>query len=340
MMRRILFSGINVLALVGLLAAPMTARGETVNMAMDWILNGKHSPFFMGIDKGFYKKAGIDVKINRGFGSSNTVKDVASGATAYGFADSGSVIIGKGRGAKVKILGIIHDKLPHVLYSLAKTGIKTPADLKGKTIGAPVGDAVRTIFPAFARTNGLKPDSDYSWITISPAAKPPSLLSGKVDVITNYATDGPPLFTKAAKLGKKINVIAFPDWGVDIYSNGFVTQENRIRSNPGQVRRVVDAVFRSWAWAVENPTETIDLYINYVPAISKDLARQQLAIAIDLLMTKNAKKHGIGFVVKSKMDKTIDIIAKYMSDKLKSRPSGKDVYTNEFLPKLFPKRKM
>ena len=227
-----------------------------------------------------------------------------------------------------------------MLYSLAKTGIKTPADLKGKTIGAPVGDAVRTIFPAFARTNGLKPGSDYSWLTISPAAKPPSLLSGKVDVITNYATDGPPLFTKAAKLGKKINVIAFPDWGVDIYSNGFVTQENRIRSNPGQVRRVVDAVFRSWAWAVENPTETIDLYINYVPAISKDLARQQLAIAIDLLMTKNAKKHGIGFVVKSKMDKTIDIIAKYMSDKLKSRPSGKDVYTNEFLPKLFPKRKM
>ncbi|MFQ5692723.1 MAG: ABC transporter substrate-binding protein, partial [Nitrospinota bacterium] len=267
------------------------------------------------------------------------VSNVAAGSTDYGFADSGSVIIGKGRGAKVKLLGIIHDKLPHVVYSLASTGIKSPADLRGKKIGAPVGDAIRTIFPAFARANGLDPNKDYTWITITPAAKPPSLLKGRVDAITNYVTDGPPLFVQAAKLGKKINALAFPDWGVDIYSNGFATQESRIRNNPGQVRRVVRAVFRSWAWAVENPDKTIELYRKYVPAISPDLARKQLDIAIDLLMTENAKKHGIGFIVKSKMEKTVNIIAKYMSDKLKSRPKVEDLYTNEFLPKLFPKRK-
>jgi NitT/TauT family transport system substrate-binding protein len=339
-MRRVLFVGISFLAMVGLLAAPLTARAETVSMAMDWVLNGKHSPFFMGTDKGFYKEAGLEVKINRGFGSSTTVKDVAAGSTEYGFADSGSVIIGKSRGAKVRLLGVIHDKLPHVIYSLGKTGIKTPADLKGKKIGAPIGDAIRTIFPAFARANGLNPDKDYTWITITPAAKPPSLLSGKVDAITNYSTDGPPLFARAAKMGYKINVIALPDWGVDIYSNGFVTQEKRIKGNPAQVKRVVGAVFKSWAWAVEHPDETIKLYRKYVPAISEGMARQQLAIAIDLLMTKNAKKHGIGFIVKSKMQKTVDTIAKYMSDKLKSRPNPGDLYTNEFLPKLFPKQKM
>ncbi|MFQ5911789.1 MAG: ABC transporter substrate-binding protein [Nitrospinota bacterium] len=337
-MKRIFQLAISIPAFVGLLAVPTSARAEKISMAMDWILNGKHSPFFMGIDKGFYKKAGIEVSINRGFGSSTTVKDVAAGSTDYGFADSGSVIIGKGRGAKVKLLAVIHDKLPHVIYSLSKSRITKPADLKGKKIGAPVGDAIRTIFPAFARANKLDPDKDIIWVTITPAAKPPSLLSGNVDAITNYVTDGPPLFDKAAKLGKKINAIAFPDWGVDIYSNGFATQDTRIKNNPDQVRRVVAAMIKAWAWSVENPSETIKLYRKYVPAISPDLARRQLDIAIDLLMTENAKKHGIGFIVKEKMEKTLNIIAKYMGDKLKSRPRAEDLYTNEFLPKLFPKR--
>ncbi|MBI2881145.1 MAG: ABC transporter substrate-binding protein [Candidatus Tectomicrobia bacterium] len=337
-MRRILAIGGFLAAWATLLAVAAPARSETVSMAMDWVLNGKHSPFFVGIDKGFYREAGLDVKISRGHGSATTAKDVGAKAVDYGFSDSPSVIIVRARGAQVKLLAVIHDKAPHVLFSLAGTGIKTPADLKGKKIGATAGDAIRAFFPAFARANGLDPEKDYTWVTITAAAKAPSLLSGRVDAVTNFVTDAPPMIAKAAELGKKINTLRFTDWGVDLYSNGLATQEKRIQENPDQVRRVVAAVMKSWAWAVEHPGETIQLYQKYVPAISPSLARQQLDIAIDLLLSENAGRSGIGHIDRDKMKRTIDLIAKYMGDQLPSRPSLEEVYTNEFLPKLFPKR--
>ncbi len=326
-------------ALAGIVLSSAPAVAEKVSLAMDWILNGKHAPFFIGIDRGTYRGAGLEMKILRGYGSSMTVSKVAANSVEYGFADAGSVIIGRSRRAKVMLLAIIHEKMPHVIYSLGKKGIWTPKDLKGKRIGAPTGDAVRVLFPAFARANGLDPNRDVRWTTITGAAKPASLLSGLVDAITNYVTDGPPLFEQAAKLGKKINTLAFPDWGVDIYSNGLIAQESRVRTNPSQAKAVVSSVMRSWAWAVENPKETIRLYQKYVPAISPDLARKQLDIAIGLMMTRNAEKWGIGYIVKEKMDRTIQVVSSYMVDRIKKRPKAREVYTNSFLPRLFPQWK-
>ena len=45
---------------------------------LDWIIYGKHAPFFAAKDMGFYKKHGLDMKYERGFGSGDTAKRIAT----------------------------------------------------------------------------------------------------------------------------------------------------------------------------------------------------------------------------------------------------------------------
>ena len=65
------------------LSAPV--RAERLVVMMDWILNGKHSPWFAGVKKGLYKAEGLDPEILRGRGSGNTVKAVATETSDYAF---------------------------------------------------------------------------------------------------------------------------------------------------------------------------------------------------------------------------------------------------------------
>src|SRR6266702_1563330 len=88
-------------ALVAL--APATTRADdAVSFRLNWYLGGLHVPFYYGKDRGFYKAEGIDLTINEGRGSANTVQVVAAGSDTFGLADSSSVILTASQGADVK----------------------------------------------------------------------------------------------------------------------------------------------------------------------------------------------------------------------------------------------
>jgi ABC-type nitrate/sulfonate/bicarbonate transport system substrate-binding protein len=90
------------------------------------------------------------------------------------------------------------------------------------------------------------------------------------------------------------------------------------------------------SWAVENPDEATAIFVKHNQAVSADLARAQWQVVIDHLLTPLAAERGIGFMTEEKMRRTRDILVKY--EKLEGEIALKDLYTNEFLPRLFPKR--
>ncbi|MBI2880039.1 MAG: ABC transporter substrate-binding protein [Candidatus Tectomicrobia bacterium] len=321
---------------VSLLSLSVPARAERVAVMMDWILNGKHSPFFAGVKQGFYKAEGLDAEILGGKGSGNTVKEVGAGKIDYGFADASALIVGRAQGLHTKLLSVIHDKSPHAIFSLRKNGLKKPTDFRGKKFGGFEADVVRIIFPAFAQANGFQ-GSDVEWISMPPAAKVPSLLSGRVDAITNFVTDAPAIVASGQKVNLEISIMRMADHGVDLYSNGLLAADGRVQTNKDQAGRFVRASMKAWAWAVEHPKETIDIFSAQTPTLARAIAEKQLAVAIDLLLSDHSKTYGIGHIDEEKMRKTIEVLAKYM--KLPRTPSTSEVYTNQFLPKLIPRQR-
>lgn len=318
-----------------LLTAPWAQAQTKVLFGLDYIIYGKHAGFYAALDRGFYREAGLDTTIERGYGSGDTVKKVHLKTVDFGFADSGAVIVGRPKGTLVRLIGMIHDKSMFSFVSLKETGIRTPKDLEGKVIGGPAGSSTWLIFPAFANLNGVDA-SKVKYLPMPDAAKTASILAGKIHAGPYYVTELPTAQAMAAKEGKTLSVLLYADWGVDIYSNGLIAPDSTIDANPDLVGKFTVATMKGVAWGVENPADAADILLRHYPAIKKELARAHWDIAVDYLLTPTAKRHGIGYMSREKMAETVRLISTYMD--VKTPPALDEVYTNRFLPKLFPKR--
>lgn len=333
----------SVLALAGLICtlldpafAPAAQTPEKVKFLLDFVPYGKHAMFYASLDKGFWREAGFDVTILKGEGSATTIANYAAGAVDFAFADSASLIIARGKGAKVKVAAMIHDKSLYGMGTLEGSGIKGPRDLEGKRIGGSVGDASRVIFPAFAKINNIDAGK-VQWVTMTPAARIASLLAGQVDAVVAFATEGPTFSAKAREGGRQWREILYADHGFDTYSSGLLVREDLLASQPDRAKRWIEATMRGVAWSVENPDEALAIFLKHNPAVDRDQARAHFRIAVRHLMTDTAKREGIGYMDAAKMKRTVDTITQYFPDAKGVTPD--DLYTNRLLPKLLPKEK-
>src|SRR4029453_2742656 len=89
-------------AIAACVVAPTAHAADAVSFRLNWYLGGLHVPFYYGKERGFYAAEGIDLAINEGRGSANTVQVVAAGSDTFGLADSSSVVATAPRGAHIK----------------------------------------------------------------------------------------------------------------------------------------------------------------------------------------------------------------------------------------------
>src|ERR1700677_4733 len=102
-----------VMALAAACVPLPSAHAAEVNLITDFGFNGRHSYFYVALDKGYYKSEGLNVTILRGQGSIDAIKKVASGAATIGFADAGALALARSNDSiPVKLLAIVYAKPP------------------------------------------------------------------------------------------------------------------------------------------------------------------------------------------------------------------------------------
>lgn len=317
---------------IGFLLLAWSSMGlatDKVTLNLNWFYVGDHSPYFVATEKGWYKEEGLEVNIIPGKGSADVAKKIDVGSAEFGIVDTGVGIVARAQGAKIKNVSMLFDKSPYCMWMWKDSGINSPKDLVGKKIGAPPGDAQRTIFPALAIANGFDPGK-VTFVNIAPEAKQSALVSKQVDVVFDFYS-GAPFYYKAFG-PDKVKFMMFADWGVDVYSNAIVVTDKYAKENPGIIKRFVKASLRGWEFTLKNPEEAINIMAKYRTEIDKPLMLANLKLIIDLFRTERYQKNGIGWVDDKKMADSIKIISQFRDLKVDMKPS--DMYTNEFLTKI------
>ncbi len=144
--------------LLGVFGSHAVAQTPSVRLVLDFAIQGQQSPFVLAADGGYFARAGVNVQIDRGYGSADAVTKVASGAYDMAFADIGALIQFNAKQVGPHVVNVfqVYDVAPMLILSLKKSNIKKPADLAGKRLASPPGASSRVMFPLFAAANGLE----------------------------------------------------------------------------------------------------------------------------------------------------------------------------------------
>ena len=168
--------------------------------------------------KGYFKDAKLDVAIDAGTGSGAAVQRVASGTYDMGFADLAALMEFHANNPdapnKPVAVMMVYNNTPAAVMALKKSGIKSPADLAGKKLGAPVFDAGRRGFPIFQKANQIPA---VTWVSMDPPLRETMLARGEVDAITGFTFTS--LLNLEARGVKLANVVTlpYPQYGVKLW---------------------------------------------------------------------------------------------------------------------------
>jgi len=305
---------------------------QKIVFALNWFAVGDHAAYWVALDKGYYKARGLDVELQNSKGSGDSIAKVDTGRADIGLADAVVVIPRVAQGAKIRMVGAVFDLTPLNIWTRKDTGIAKPRDLEGKTLAAPPGDAQRQLFPAFAKLNGID-ESKVTWLTIEPAAKFVALSEKRVDAVPDYTT-GAPFWEKA--VGKD-NLVRMP-WsqhGFDTYSMSIIAGEKTLGERQPALRDFLAASYMGWRDVMADPKAALAIFKKRVPDIDVGIIEPNLLLGLELMRTERYARHGIGWMDRAKMCRTVQVINAYMPG-LPRKVACDEVFTNEFLTRVEP----
>jgi NitT/TauT family transport system substrate-binding protein len=313
------------LALIVLFAGGPALAQDAVSLRLNWYLGGLHVPFYYGKEMGFFKQEGIDLTINEGRGSANTVQVVAAGSDTFGMADSSSLITTAAKGADVKSVMSLLNSTGFSVVSLASAGIKTPKDLEGKSLAVSPGDPLGQLFRALAAYNKLDMNT-IKFVQVDPAAKVVAVLEKRVDALLGGADDQ---YFLIKYKGVEPAALRYADHGANIVGMTIVTTGNLIKTKPDLVRRFVRASVRSWEEAKKNPGPAVDAAMKAKPDLNRQSTLDQMLVDFELLDSPNSKGK-IGLGSKADWDQTLGLLRQYRE--LDTKEPWTTFHTNDFVP--------
>lgn len=307
------------------LAAPLAHAQDKVSLRLNWYLGGLHVPFYYGKDKGYYAAEGIDLTINEGRGSANTVQVVAAGSDTFGLADSSSVILTAAKGADVKSVMSLLNTTGFSVVSLQEANIKTPKDLEGRKVAVTPGDPLGSLLQAVCKANNVD-CGKIGMVQVDPAAKVVAVLEKKTDALLGGADDQ--YFLIKYKGGNPA-AMRYADFGANIVGMTILASGDTIKKNPDLVKRFVRATAKSWEEAKKNPGAAVDAAMKAKPDLNRQSTLDQLMVDIDLMDSKNSKGK-VGWGAQADWDQTLAILKNYRE--LSTDKTWTAFHTNEFLP--------
>ena len=310
----------------------VTASAQTpIKFALDWRFEGPASPYFVALDKGYYKAEGLDVTIDTGNGSTEAINRAASGAYQFVFGDINTLVRfrDKPENKKLKMVLMVYNAPPFAIVSLKKGGISKPKDLEGKTLGAPAADGAYAQWPAFVKKNGI----DVSKVKIENVGFPvrePMLVEGKVDAITGFSFSSYMNLRGRGIAQDDINVMLMRNLGLELYGNGIIVDSEYAAKNPKIVQGFIRATIKGWQETIRDPKASMAALMKRNNILNDGQEFVRLKMAIDQnVMTPEVVANGFGGVDAKRLTRSIDQIGEGF--KYTNKPKADDIFDSAYL---------
>jgi NitT/TauT family transport system substrate-binding protein len=310
---------------------PVKAADEahTLKVRMDWLPSGYQTPFFLAQAKGWYQKAGLDVTIDQGKGSAQTVQLVGAGQYDAGLAYLAVMAFARAKGMPVTSIAGFFRKGDLSLLVPVNSPIKAPKDCKGKHLVYTSGSMETPFLDAWFTAGGLK-RTDAELIQVDASAKISTYVLPTSDGVFTSAAYSVPV----ANPTKPTRAIPFADFGMNMPGFGIVANDAALKKKGDALKKFASITSGAWVYIVHghHEDEAIDAMMKAHAndkSVQAKLLKEQLEASLPFLDTPASKNLPIGVQAESDWADAIKVMEKAKTIDPGSKP--KDYYTNAYL---------
>ena len=266
---------------------------EEVNYRLKWLFNASVVGDLFADDTGLFAKNGLKVTVKPGGPEKDAIKELELGHAQFGVASADQVIRAVSKGAPIVVVAQLFQINPlHWIYRPDKTPLKTPDDLRGKTIGITYGGNDETIMRALLAKYNIK-ENEVKLFSVRYDYTP--FYQGEVDLWPVYRNAQAPIIgAKLQKAGERFDLMDPSKMGVQFVANSVVTTRKMFEERPATVKKFIAALLQGWRGALDpaNEEKAIAMLLKYDPETPEEIVRQQLPATRFLMMPSANSEFG------------------------------------------------
>jgi NitT/TauT family transport system substrate-binding protein len=249
-----------------------------IRLPMGYIPNIQFAPFYVAIEKGYFREAGIEIEFDYKF-ETDGVALVGAGELPFAVVSGEQVLLARAQGLPVEYVAAWYQQYPVSVVAKSELGVLIPQDLEGKKIGLP------GLFGAnYVGLRALLHEAELeeSDVTLDAVGfnQVELMVAGEQDIIVGYAANEP---IQLRAQGIAVTEVRVADY-VQLASNGILASEKVITEDPALVRAFIGAFLKGLEATIANPEEALTISESHIPNfadLDTNVQKQVLVTSIE-----------------------------------------------------------
>jgi ABC-type nitrate/sulfonate/bicarbonate transport system substrate-binding protein len=331
--RRTLLKGTAGAIALGAFPAPAIAQAaKQVRFQLAWLPTGGSLFTVVAKEKGFWSKRGLDVPIRRGFGSGAAIQAVTNDQNDFTLAAVGTAILSVVKAVDLHMLATCGYDSTMGIAVPAKSSIKQPRDLEGKTLGTVGNSGEAPYIPAFFSLTKTDPSKVKS-VSLDATVLEQSLISNRVDAISTFAITSVPAFIAN---NFDARMMLFADLGLPFYQLAIVTRNDFLRQNRSLAQDFCQGLLEGLRYSLLNPEESVDIFLKAVPEVAatnagRETTRLGMSIFQVTMLADEAIRNRIGYSDLETVRPMAGNVEKYVAAPGERAPPVERWYSNDLI---------
>ena len=282
---------------------------DKVTIQLKWVTQAQFGGYYVAQDKGYYSAAGLDVTIKPGGPDIATPQVIAGGGADVIVDWMPSALASREKGVPLVNIAQIFKKSGMMLTCRKDSGIKSPSDFRGKTLGVWFyGNEYP--FLSWMSQLGIPTKGGSNGVTVlKQGFNVDPILQKQAECVSTMTYNEYWQVVDAGLSPSELVVYKYEDQGVATLEDGLYVLEKNLR-NKGfvdKMARFLRASIKGWKYAADHPDEAADIVLeNDDTGAQTEKHQRRMMREINKLVGNQPQ--GIGYLIPADYNRTVKVL--------------------------------
>ncbi|WP_163133097.1 ABC transporter substrate-binding protein [Agarivorans sp. Alg241-V36] len=293
-----------------LLAASFgTSAAEKLTLQLKWVTQAQFAGYYVALNKGFYQDQGIDLTIKPG-GPDIAPAQVLAGGGADVVVDwLPSALATREKGLPLVNIGQIYGKSGMMLTCLKSSGISSPADFKGKTLGVWFFGNEYPFLSWMSKLGYATTGGEDGVTVLKQGFNVDPIFQGQADCVSTMTYNEYGQVLDGGLSNEELMLFKYEEEGVATLEDGLYVLEDSLKDSKklATYAKFLKATIQGWEWAAANPKEAGLIVLDYDDT-GAQTEEHQIRMANEVAKLLASSDKGIGYLDPAAFDRTVNVL--------------------------------